>query len=493
MDGQHITGHEDGGNADGADPFDEQHQLNGFYATWPAISLDDGFFDPSTGQDDEGWLAGLTAPSQYPFGVDPSAIAPAPSVFPDSDVAVSGYGYAIAIDIDTVATPLEGVQPLSGHWDPPIGPFDSLYNFGGPVGPPLTQFALSVAPPIPFSIPMNDAGTSGDDNFEFGLSSNENPDDRDGLFPGLESHFGTRDMVVVASDGPSSWNPGHLLNRIALSLPGSAGSASLSQAPSPQNGEPCPGISRLMADQQSDQSSFTLDAMSQTSFDGARPPPTPGDQRGPRTPSRQSRLSQPPTSPSTLGRSSGTSPLAQPAQQNSSIPFTTRVELLPAPKGFSHSHILVVTNDSGSSPGLWRWDSADVAELAKNIKMRSLEMSSQAADAEAEGGRKRRRMGEPVESSGAPSESLEVRFTSPTPITYSSGAQRLPSASSSTASMLTQSVAAGKRPLKRKTDEERKAISQIRKESACLRCRVMREKVGTDRSPAYVSVVSLSG
>lgn len=211
-------------------------------------------------------------------------------------------------------------------------------------------------------------------------------------------------------------------------------------------------------ERQSDQDSATLDALS------AQP--------------------KIPSSPSTLAQSPDA--LSEPAtslsapQRDHGIPFTSRPRLLVAPPGFSHSHILVITSNPESLPASL-WDGARLAELEKDIRLKALDIESQIPNSQDSSSRDSNQKRQRVDNKPQSNSTQKVSKASGVP-TISPYPALFPCPASVLTSDPLPSAMPHSRVPKRKANAERQATSQVKKESTCLLCRVMREKVCTHTS-----------
>ncbi|KAK0744961.1 hypothetical protein B0T21DRAFT_408025 [Apiosordaria backusii] len=448
--GPETSGHQD--------TFPEQILMSDFpnaTSYTPVAPLeDDIFFYTSFAAQRE---AGLNVSPQYDFDS-------LPATNPATNVPISGF--AIPLDI---STPLPQLQ-------------DSFFGSDWGGSSPPDQYSLSFANPIAFS--LGNAYPSGSEqspNWEpTFMAPHEN--NGHGIFPpGLGTEFDTpaNEMLVVSNQDPRSWDPERLLN-LALSqgstrtprLPPHLSEVTLGIPPASA------GLQHLMSswtnthERQWDQDSFTIDALSLPSSGGAH----------------NSLEDQVPSSPSTLAQSSKASSESQEAtvplspKGNTSIPSTSQVKLMISPPGFSHSHILIVTNNNESSSSLW--DGARLAELEKNSRLQTLDIKYQIPDNQERsshgGSLKKRRMDERLQ----PGDSQHVLKGNDVP-SYNK-APGEPTIDSSPPSVRTSAESAPsevprRRAPKRKTDAERQATAQVRKKSACLVCRIMKEKCSDTR------------
>ncbi|KAK4173618.1 hypothetical protein QBC36DRAFT_335427 [Triangularia setosa] len=426
----------------------------------PAVSFEDGFFLNTLFAAQDECVASELDTS---YDLHPLTATNAPTI-----------GYAIPVDI---------ASPLLYTENPVLHP-----DWGGPFHSPLTHYSLSFSDPISFSLGMDHgnthtSGAQHSPNCETKSMAPYNNHDHDSFLPNLGRQFDTpvSEILVVANQNPSSWDPDQLLT-FALSQ----GSTSTQRVPPHLIGIPQASTdsahleSSNTNERQSDQDSSTLDALSLPSFDGTHI-------------AVQQQL---PSSPSTLAQSSngpsesGEAATSLTPERNGWIPSTSSVRLLVAPPGFSHSHILVVTNNAeASSSSLW--GGARDAELDKNSKLHSLDIKTQISGSQdssfPDGSVKKRRMDRRLQ----PSTSQHVskgknvplfgeaasRVTSPS--SYPAPIQASASDHASTASV--SSNVLHKRVPKRKADAERQATAQIRKQSACLTCRLMRVQCSDTR------------
>ncbi|KAK0672545.1 hypothetical protein QBC41DRAFT_313469 [Cercophora samala] len=369
---------------------------------------------------------------------------------------ISTTQHATNAPIDGLAIPVHITSPPLPLSDPehPIldaGWGGSLHSahFHGPSVP----YSVSFSDPFTLSLGMNDRNTHSSVPHEAHAHNNFLPN------LGLQLDIPGTGMTFLPDEDPSLCRPEELLGTFSQRNTNP-------QRMSPHLIEATLGIPPATSDPQhlifchnngpqSDQGSATLDALSL-------------EQHLPSSPSTLARSPDAPAEPQETASSSTPT-------RNCRVPSTSRVRLLVAPPGFSHSHILVVT----SNPQKWSaslWDSAELAELEKDSKLKALDIKSQIPNHQGgsshNGNRKRQRVVKTPQSS----DTQYVPTASDAQIMSSASVPSPPPALVPTSNDRLPGEALQSRTLKRKADTERQAAAQVKTESACLPCRVMREK-----------------
>ncbi|KAK4663072.1 hypothetical protein QC763_600620 [Podospora pseudopauciseta] len=370
-----------------------------------------------------------------------------------TNVPISGLAFPI-----NIASP---PSPLSEHPVPNQGWEDSLRSHNFLI--PAVNYSGAVSNPFAISLSMNDANTymsvpgqrSGSEPRY--LVPNETHT-HDNFIPcmGLQLDIPDSGTVFLPEEDPDRYDLEEVFSMFYQ------GNRNL-QRMSPQLIEATLGIppdsndsQHLICSQnnerQSDQDSATLDALSAQ----------------PQIPSSPSTLAQ---SPDALSESATS--LSAP-RRDRGIPFTSRPRLLVAPPGFSHSHILVITSNPGSLPASL-WDGARLAELEKDIRLKALDIESQIPKSQDSSSRDFSQKRQRVDNQPQSNSTQKVSEASGVP-TISSYPALFPCAASVPTSDPLPSAMPHSRVPKRKANAERQATSQVKKESTCLLCRVMREK-----------------